>query len=66
MKVFLAKWGDWEPEHCSYHPNQEVVDELFFSEDNGYEPKDINFIRSLKVGQTHNEIHGNHTITRTE
>ncbi|MBC5774349.1 hypothetical protein H8S95_09780 [Pontibacter sp. KCTC 32443] len=65
-KIFLCKWGAWD-EHAmnSYEPKTEEVSEDFFSDDNGYDPEEIEAIAVLEVGEQFDVTYGNHTVTRT-
>jgi hypothetical protein len=64
-KVFVCKWGDWDEFAMnSYQPKTLEVDLTFFSDGNGYEEEDIEAVQTLEVGQTYDEVYGNHTITR--
>ncbi|MFD3003098.1 hypothetical protein ACFS7Z_22235 [Pontibacter toksunensis] len=66
-KTYLCKWGDWDKHAMnSYDSKTEEVSEDFFSDNNGYDPKEIEAIASLNVGEQHDATYGNHTVTRTQ
>ncbi len=46
-KPYVAVWGEGYDK-----PGVKLVDDEFFSEDNGYDPDDIEQIKHLHVGET--------------
>jgi len=63
-KIFSCMWGNYAAGLNTYQPKHSFEAVEFFTENNGYSPKDIAAVNALEVGAEYKL--NNHRIMRTE